>query len=139
MLHMDTFSGKKQTLIDDNEAKYSTEIRAQYGDATIDRSNAKVTSMTQEQYTVVERLSQQVHETLKAAFEQGDPANELAQQTYALHRDWLCYFWDHYSPEAHIAVTQMYVDDPCFTAYYDAIAPGCAQFLRDAVRIGVNT
>jgi hypothetical protein len=29
----------------------------------------------------------------------------------------------------------MYVDDPRFTAYYDKIAPGCAGFLRDAVKI----
>jgi hypothetical protein len=27
----------------------------------------------------------------------------------------------------------MYVDDARFTAHYDAIAPGCAAFLRDAV------
>lgn len=32
-------------------------------------------------------------------------------------------------------VTQMYVDDPRFTAYYDKIAVGCAAFLRDAVLI----
>jgi hypothetical protein len=29
----------------------------------------------------------------------------------------------------------VYVDDPRFAAYYDAIEPGAAAFLRDAVLI----
>ena len=34
-----------------------------------------------------------------------------------------------------LIVTQMYVDDPRFTAYYDEKQPGTAAFLRDAVLI----
>jgi hypothetical protein len=90
--------------------------------------------MTKEQYAVVERLSLELNETIKAAFVQGDPQSELARKTCELHKKWLCFFWDEYSKEAHIGVSQMYVDDPRFTAYYDKIAPGCAVFLRDAVR-----
>ena len=33
----------------------------------------------------------------------------------------------------------MYVDDERFTAYYDRIAPGCAVFLRGAMRIFTGT
>jgi len=91
--------------------------------------------MTSEQYAQVEALSLELNNILKAAFEQGDPAGELAQKACELHKKWLCYFWDHYSKKAHIGVTQMYVDDPRFTAYYDKIAVGCAKFLRDAVLI----
>ena len=39
-------------------------------------------------------------------------------------------YWDKYSKEAHIGVTQMYVDDPRFSEYYERIAPGCAVFLE---------
>ena len=105
------------------------------GDAQIDRSNAKVKGMSKEQFAEMERLTAELNETLKAAFEQGDPAGALAQRACALHREWLCFFWDQYSKEAHMGVAQMYVDDPRFTAYYDRIAVGCAQFLRDAVFI----
>ena len=91
--------------------------------------------MSKEQYAEVEATTEKLNETLKTAFEQGDPASELAQKACKLHKDWLCYFWDSYSKEAHIGVTQMYVDDPRFTEYYDKIAPGCAVFLRDAVLI----
>lgn len=135
MSDSEKFEGFKQKLINENEEKYGEEIRAKYGSETIDRSNEKIKGMTKEQYDEVEKLSLEVNETLKSAFEQGDPASELAQKACELHKRWLCYFWDNYTKEAHLGVTQMYVDDPRFTAYYDKIAPGCAVFLRDAVLI----
>jgi hypothetical protein len=135
MSDSEKFEGFKQNLIDENEKKYGEEVRAKYGSEVVDRSNAKVKGMTKEQYAEVERLSQEVNDTLKAAFEQGDPSGVLAQKACELHNNWLCYFWDGYSKEAHLNVTQMYVDDPRFTEYYDKIAPGCAVFLRDAVKV----
>lgn len=135
MSDKEKFEGFKQKLVDDNERQYGEEIRTKYGDDAIDRSNAKVKGMTKEQHAEMEKLTALLNETLKAAFEQGDPASELAQRACDLHKKWLCFFWDHYSKEAHIGVTQMYVDDPRFTAYYDKIAVGCAPFLRDAALI----
>jgi hypothetical protein len=120
-------------LIDCNERKYGDEARAKYGSDAIDRSNAKLRGMTAEQHAHVERLSLELEGALKEAFEQGDPAGALAQKACELHKRWLCFFWDSYSKEAHIGLTQMYVDDPRFTEHYDKIAPGCAAFLRDAV------
>jgi len=133
MSDVEKFEGFKQKLIDDNEQQYGEEIRAKYGDGTVDRSNAKIKGMTKEQYAEVERLSSELKDTLKAAFEQGGPQSDLALKMCGLHKRWLCFYWDEYSKEAHIGVSQMYVDDPRFTAYYDKIAPGCAVFLRDAV------
>lgn len=114
------------------------EARAKYGDDAVDRSNAKLMGMSKEQYAELEKLTVELNETLKAAFEQGDPASELAQKACELHKKWLCYFWDDYSKEAHISLAQLYVEDPRFTAYYDKIAVGCAAFLRDAVLIYCN-
>ena len=129
------FDGFIEKLVDDNEEKYGEEARKKYGDDVVNRSNAKVKGMSKEQYAEVEALSLELNNTLKAAFEQGDPAGELAQKACALHKKWLCYFWDGYTKEAHIGVAQMYVDDPRFTDYYDKIAVGCAKFLHDAVLI----
>ena len=135
MSDIESFESFKQQLVNENEAQYGEEIRAKYGDDAIERSNAKVKGMSQEQYAEAERLSFEVNEALKAAFEQGDPAGELAQKACSLHKQWLRLFWDHYSKEAHIGVSRMYADDPRFTTYYDKIAPGCAVFLRNAVLI----
>ena len=131
----DKFEGFKEKLISDNYAQYGEEVRTKYGNDAVDNSNSKVRGMTKEQYTELEKLSLEVNETLKTAYEQGDPSSELAQKACELHKRWLCYFWDAYSKEAHLSVARMYVDDPRFTEYYDKIIPGCAVFLRDAVKI----
>lgn len=135
MSDKEKFEGFKKKLVEDNEAKYGKEVREKYGESTVNSSNQKVLGMTQEQYDEVTKLATEVIETLHAAYKTGDPAGELAQKAADLHRQWLCYYWDSYSKEAHAGVAQMYVDDPRFTAYYDEKQPGSAEFLRDAVFI----
>ena len=135
MTDKEKFEGFKQKLIDDNEKQYGKEIREKYGDEQVEMSNKKFKNMTEEQYAQVEKLNAELTDTLKEAFKTGDPAGELAQKAAGLHRQWLSYFWNSYSKEAHAAVTQMYVDDARFTAYYDKEQPGTAEFLRDAVLI----
>lgn len=135
MTDEEKFEGFKRKMIDDNEEKYGIEIRAKYGDEQVDRSNQKIKGMTKEQYAEVEKLSADVMATLKEAFATGDPTGKLAQKAADLHRQWLSFFWDSYTKEAHAGVAQMYVDDERFTAYYDKEQPGTAAFLRDAVLI----
>lgn len=135
MSDKEKFEGFKQKLIDENEKKYGKEAREKYGEDAVNKSNAKVKNMTEEQYEEVTSLANEVNETLQAAFQTGDPAGELAQKAADLHRQWLCYYWDGYSKEAHAGLAQMYVDDERFTAYYDKEQPGTAAFLRDAILI----
>jgi membrane-associated HD superfamily phosphohydrolase len=135
MTDQEKFEGFKQKLLDDNEEKYGEEIRKKYGDDTVDKSNAKLKNMTQEEYEEVTRLADEVTATLAEAFKTGDPASDLAQKAADLHKQWLTYFWNEYSKEAHAALAQMYVDDARFKAYYDEKQPGTAAFLRDAIHL----
>jgi hypothetical protein len=95
--------------------------------------------MTPEDCNAVARLQEEFMETLRAAFKTGDPAGETAQKAARLHREWLTFYWGHYTREAHAGVARMYVDDGRFTAYYDGEQPGTAKFLRDAVLIYTGT
>lgn len=135
MSDKEKFEGFKKTMIEDNEKKHGEEIRKKYGEETVKKSNNKLTNMTKEQYAEIEALSNSVLETLKKAYATGNPAGELAQKAADLHRQWLSYYWDEYNKEAHANIAQMYVDDERFTAYYDKIQSGAAEFLRDAVLI----
>jgi DNA-binding transcriptional MerR regulator len=131
------FEGFKQKLIDDNEQQYGEEVRAKYGDATIDLANANLKQMSKERYAKSERLTQELNAALKSAYQQGEPDGELAQKACELHKNWLIFWWGDsvtYSKEAHLAMGQMYVDDPRFRSHYDKIAPGLAIFLRDALQ-----
>jgi DNA-binding transcriptional MerR regulator len=135
MTNKEKFEGFKQKMLDENEAKYGEEVRAKYGDAKIEKSNNKFKNMTEEQHAEIEKLGADVIDAIATALATGDPAGELAQKAADLHRQWLSFYWDTYSKEAHAGVAQMYVDDERFTAYYDLKQPGSAAFLRDAVLI----
>ncbi|HHW98678.1 MAG TPA: MerR family transcriptional regulator [Firmicutes bacterium] len=133
MSDKEKFAGFKQKMIAENEAKYGAEVRAKYGSEAVERSNKLLANMTQEQFAALQDLSQQVMETLKAAFATGDPKGELAQKAADLHRQWLCFTWPSYSKEAHAGLARMYVEDERFKAHYDQDQPGLAQFLCDAI------
>jgi DNA-binding transcriptional MerR regulator len=135
MADKEKFEGFKQKLIDENEKKYGSEVREKYGKDAVERSNNKIKNMTQEQYKAVTKLGEEQMNTLAEAFKTGDPAGELAQKAADLHKQWLTFYWDSYSKEAHAGIAQMYVDDERFTAYYDKVQPGTAKFLRDAILI----
>lgn len=134
MTDSEKFEGLSQKMIGENEKKYGKEIRSRYGDAAVDSSNDKLKKMGKEDHIRLETLTAELNETLKAACEQGDPTSVLAQKACELHKKWLMYYWTEYSKENHLALTEGYVCDPRFTAYYDQIAPGSAVFLRDAMR-----
>lgn len=135
MSDKEKFAGFKQKLVDNNEEKYGKEVRQKYCDKAVEKSNAKLKNMTQEQYDESTRLGNKILETLHEALNTGNPSGELAQRTADLHRQWLTFFWNSYTKEAHAGLAQMYVDDERFSAYYDKDQPGAAEFLRDAIYI----
>ena len=62
-----------------------------------------------------------------------DPSGEEGRAIARLHREWLCFSWTKYTPQAHRGLAQMYTADPRFTAYYDRDQAGCAAFLKAAI------
>ncbi|MPM27753.1 HTH-type transcriptional activator mta [bioreactor metagenome] len=128
------FEGMKKNMIEENEKKYGKETRAHFGDKVVNESNAKLMGLTQKQFEDHETLTTLLNQTLVRALEEGDPGSQLAQKACELHKQWLGSFWSEYSKEAHLGLVQMYVDDSRFKAYYDAIAPGTAEFLLEAMK-----
>lgn len=139
MRDADKFSGFKQKIVDDNEQQHGKEVREKYGDAVIDKANAKLMGLSEHDYATLTQLAKDVKATLAQAMETGDPTSDLAQKAAQLHKQWLMYYWSDYSAEAHAGLAQMYIDDDRFRAYYDDEKAGSAQFLRDAIRIFTNT
>lgn len=122
-----------EKLVDDNEIEYGEEVRREYGNDSMDKSNHKLSNMTREEFFRIEKLTTDLNQTLKEAVLEGDTKSDLAKKVFELHKEWLCFYWDDYSKDAHLGVTQMYVDDPRFFSYYENIAPSSAIFLRDVV------
>lgn len=128
------FEAFKRQAVEKNEARYGKEIREKYGDAAIDQASARVLSLTEEEYGRWKDLGEEILSALAAAVRAGeDPAGAEGQRIAGLHRQWLSYSWETYTPQAHLGLGQMYAADPRFTAYYDREVLGCAVFLRDAI------
>ena len=135
MTDQEKFEAFKHRVVEANEAAFGREIRQKYGDEEADRANACVLALTQEEYTAWEALGDEILQALAAAVQAGaDPAGPEGQRVAVLHRRWLSYSWEAYTPQAHAGLAELYVSDPRFTAYYDREVSGCAAFLRDAVR-----
>ena len=135
MSDKEKFAAFKQNIVNENEKKYGDEIRKKYGDKTVDATNSKILDMSQESWNSLEELTELLNRILKVAVEEGNPAGETAQKACALHKEWLGNYWDFYSKEAHLNLCMMYTQDERFRDYYEKIAPGCAEFLYEAMKI----
>ncbi|MEG1431959.1 MerR family transcriptional regulator [Eubacterium sp.] len=135
MKDTEKFEGFKAEIIAKNEDRYGEEIRSRYGDATVDGVNARIQGMSEETWHKAQALEREVAKALKCAVAKGNATGEAARKLCDLHSQWLNCYWTPgmYTPEAHIALAQGYVADERFAAYYNAIVPGGAAFLRDAL------
>lgn len=132
----ENFEGFKQKTLSENEEKYGQEVREKFGDSVVDRANEKFSKMTAQQYADVAELTEAVNQALADAVRSGDVEGEEARRVCELHQQWLSYFWPEgmYSPEAHLSLAQTYTIDDRFKRYYEAIAPGGADFLYEALQ-----
>lgn len=131
------FEGLKKDFVETNERMYGKEMRENWGRRAIDKANEKVLNMTTGQYRSVKELEQSIKEELRQAMHSGGPGSSQAQHVCDLHRQWISAFWEDgtYTKAAHKGLGAMYVSDERFAAYYDAIEPGAAQFLHEALDI----
>ena len=135
MSDKEKFEAFKRRTVEANEARYGKEVREKYGDEEAGRANAALLALTQEEYAQWKALGDEILAALPRAVRTGeDPAGREGRRIAGLHRRWLSYSWEAYTPQAHRGLGELYTADARFTAYYDREAPGCAAFLRDAIR-----
>lgn len=128
------FEAFKQRAVSGNEAAHGAEIRARYGDASMDAANSRVLALTPEEYDAWKQLGDDIRARLTAAVRAGaSPDGPEGQALAALHRQWLGFSWEPYTAAAHRGLVQLYPADERFRAYYDSEEADCAQFLCDAV------
>lgn len=135
MSDKEKFEAFKRRAVEANEERYGKEVREKYGGEAAEGSNAKFLSMTEEEHGEWKALEAEILSALAAAVRSGkDPAGAEGRRVAELHRRWLSHTWTAYTPQAHRGVAELYAADARFTAYYDREVPGCAEFLRQAVR-----
>lgn len=126
---------RKESMSDKEKFQaFQREAREKYGDEAVDASNAKLNAMSQEEQLRWRELEEEILTRLRSAVSQGlAPTSEEGRAIARLHREWLCFSWTKYTPQAHRGLAQLYTADPRFTACYDRDQEGCAAFLKAAI------
>lgn len=128
------FEGMKRDLVEQNERTHGAEVRERWGDTAADEANRKILNLSEGEFERFQELGRAINESLEAAVSaNADPAGDEGERIYRLHREWLGFTWNFYTPEAHRGLAEMYVADERFTTYYDGNIAGCAAWLRDAI------
>lgn len=113
--------------------RYEAEARERWGDAAVDRSTRAWEDLSVDEREAHRREGEAVSTGLAALLAAGTPVTDPAvRDLVARHHAWVALFWTP-DAEAYRNLAAMYVDDPRFAATYEAVAPGLAVYLRDAV------
>lgn len=124
----------KSTQLKENEDKYGLEIRQKWGSARIDKSYQKYAQADQAKIQHWQNGHEKMVQMLEEAYETQD--NPLAQQAIALHKEILELFWPEatITPEAHIGLGQMYVEDPRFRSNYNKKHAQLPEYFLEAIQ-----
>lgn len=131
------FESMKAQAIQRNEETYGEEARECYGDAAVDAANARLMSLSQEEWNSKEQLEEAIKAQLREAMAEGDPLGQQAAELAAMHARWIQLHWGEgaYSREAHLGLAQGYLADQRFRDYYDsACGEGATEFLAEALQ-----
>ena len=114
---------------------YADEARQRWGGTEAYReSQRRAAAYTKEDWKAFQEEFDALHRRMAALLGQGtaadsDEAMDLAEE----HRQFITRHSYDCTHEIHTGLGDMYVADERFTAYYEAIRPGLAQHMRDAI------
>jgi len=116
--------------------EHAAEVEERWGDTDAYReSQRRVARYTKADWERIKAQGQAAVEQVVAAMSAGKPADsEQAMAGAEAHRRQIDDAFYACSYELHVGLAEMYVADPRFTATYEKIAPGLAQYLHDAIK-----
>lgn len=119
---------------------YQREAQERWGDTDGWRQSQERTARyTKDDWVAIKAEGDAVNAALVAAKRSGEPADSVAAMDAAeAHRrsiDERFYDLDH---AFHRCLGDMFADDERFVAYYDALEPGLARYVRDAIHANAD-
>ena len=87
----------------------------------------------------IQKLADWVNENLVRCLESGlSPHSDETQEVVGKHFVWVSSFWDP-DKEAYLRLSEMYVEDERYRAFYDRIQPGLSEYLSLAMKSYANS
>jgi DNA-binding transcriptional MerR regulator len=122
----------------ERQKQYEADLVQRFGPHVqdhIDESWRRIGRMTREQAAAVQSDLATRDEEYAALLDAGVPADDpRTQEVTADHYRWVCQFWTP-DADAFAGLGDLYVDHPDFAARYDAVRPGLAAYVRDAMHV----
>ena len=124
----------REVFGDADPTQYADEVRERWGDTDAYRESQRRTSTyTKQDWQQQQAEQNDLERRFAAALQAGEPADgEHARALAEEHRLGIERFYTC-SYEIHTGLADMYLADERFTAHYEAVAPGLAQYVHDAV------
>jgi hypothetical protein len=115
--------------------QYAAEVEERWGETDAFRESMRRTrGYTKADWQRIKAEGQAAVEAVVSAMREGRPAESPeAMDGAELHRLQIDRNFYPCSYEMQVGLAQMYLADPRFTATYEKIAPGLAQYLHDAI------
>jgi DNA-binding transcriptional MerR regulator len=121
---------------DHDPDEYAAEVEERWGDTDAFReSKRRTAAYTKADWERIKAQGQAAIEQVVTAMRAGRPADSPEAMGGAeAHRRQIDEAFYPLSYEGHVGLAEMYLADPRFTATYEKIAPGLAQYLHDAIK-----
>jgi DNA-binding transcriptional MerR regulator len=121
---------------DFNPDDHAAEVEERWGDTDAYRESARRTARyTKADWQRIKAQGQAAIEQVVAAMRAGKAAESPEAMAGAeAHRQQITDAFYDCTYDIHVGLAEMYVADARFTATYEKIAPGLAQYLHDAIR-----
>ncbi|MEV6705982.1 MerR family transcriptional regulator [Micromonospora wenchangensis] len=120
---------------DADPEEHAEEARQRWGDTEAYRvSTRRAASYSKEDWLRIKTEQDNWGRRIVAALTAGTPADSAEAMALAEeHRQLIVRWFYDCSYEVHTGLADMYLADPRFTAYYEKIAPGLAEYLAEAI------
>ncbi|MEV4744490.1 MerR family transcriptional regulator [Streptomyces sp. NPDC049555] len=115
--------------------QYKDEVQERWGDTDAYRqSQQRTAKYTKEDWLRIQAAADDLNRRIAELMASGAAADsEAAMDLAEEHRQQIAQFYYDCSYEMHSCLGEMYVADERFTATYEAIRPGMATYLKDAI------
>ena len=121
---------------DFNPDDHAAEVEERWGGTEpYKESQRRAARYTKADWERIKAQGQAAIEQVVAAMNAGKPADSPEAMAGAeAHRQQITDAFYECTYEIHVGLAEMYIADPRFTATYEKIAPGLAQYLHDAIK-----
>ena len=126
---------EKFEVFGDDPEQYAEEVEERWGDTDeYADSQRRTASYTKEDWKRIQAEAADWGERYGALMSADElPTGEAAITLAEEHRQHICTWFYECTYEIHRCLGEMYVSDERFKAFYDALRPGLAEHLRDAI------